>query len=145
MKYHFRIYQEEDGSYWSQGIELSRCVTQGENLQELKENLKEVLTLYLDEPQGSNMTFPLPDETIVENDLILSISVDSKIAFPILMKNFRLQNRLTQQEAQHRIGLANRNSYARLENPGNSTLETLDKVLQAFPDFPIDRCFSVRV
>ncbi|MBI9096001.1 MAG: helix-turn-helix transcriptional regulator [Sphaerochaeta sp.] len=120
-------------------------MTQGETLQELKEHLKDVLNLYLDEPKGSHVTFPLPDESIEENDSIISIPVDSKIAFPLMMKNFRLQNKLTQEQAQRIIGLANRNSYVRLENTGNPTLETLDKVVQAFPDFPIAKCFSARV
>jgi predicted RNase H-like HicB family nuclease/DNA-binding XRE family transcriptional regulator len=145
MKYHFKIHKEENGSYWSEGIELPRCVTHGETLQALKEYLKDVLHLYLDEPQGSNVTFPLPDESIEESDSILSISVDSRIAFPIIMKNFRLQKKLTQEQAQLTIGLANRNSYVRLENTGNPKIDTLDKVVRAFPDFPIDKCFSVHV
>ncbi|MGB4405709.1 MAG: type II toxin-antitoxin system HicB family antitoxin [Sphaerochaeta sp.] len=145
MKYHFRIHQDENGGYWAEGIELPRCVTQGDTLQALTAYLKDVLNLYLDEPQGSNVTFPLPDESIEENDSIVSIPVDSRIAVSIMMKNFRLQKKLTQEQAQHIIGLANKNSYVRLENTGNPTLETLDKVVRAFPDFPIDRCFSVRV
>ena len=145
MKYHFVIHTEENGRYWAEGIELPRCVTQGETLQELKENLREVLNLYLDEPQGSNVTFPLPDESIEENEFIVAIPVDSGIAFSILMKNFRLQKKLTQEQAQRIIGLTNRNSYVRLENIGNPKIETLDKVVQAFPDFPINKCFSTRV
>ena len=144
MKYHFKIHKEEDDRYWSEGIELSRCVTQADTLLELKKNLKDVLDLYLDEPQGSNVIFPLPDESIEESDSIVSISVDSKIAFPIIMKNFRLQKKLTQKEAQQVIGLSNRNSYVRLEKPGNPGSETLDKVVRAFPDFPIGKCFSSR-
>ena len=145
MKYHFRIHQDENGGYWAEGIELPRCATQGDTLVELKEYLHDVLHLYLDEPQGSNVTFPLPDEAIEESDSIVAISVDSKVAVSIMMKNFRLQKKLTQEQAQKKIGLANRNSYVRLENTGNPTLETLDKVVQAFPDFPIARCFSARV
>ncbi len=104
-----------------------------------------MLQLYLDEPQGSNVTFPLPDESIGESDFIVSISVDSRIAFPIIMKNFRLQKKLTQKEAQRTIGFTSQNSYVRLENPGNPGLETLDKFVKAFPDFPIDKCFSISV
>ncbi|MCP4160442.1 MAG: type II toxin-antitoxin system HicB family antitoxin [Deltaproteobacteria bacterium] len=145
MKYHFKIHQEEDGRYWSEGIELPHCVTQGDSIHELKMHLKDALDLYLDEPQGSNVTFPLPDESINDSDSIISIPVDCRLAFPIIMKNFRLQKKLTQEEAQHSIGLANRNSYVRLENPGNPKIETLDKVVRAFPDFPIGKCFSARV
>ncbi len=145
MKYHFRIHQDENFEYWAEGIELPRCVTHGDTLVELTEYQKDVLNLYLDEPQGSNVTFPLPDESIEENDTIVSIPVDSRIAISIMMKNFRLQKKLTQEQAQHVIGLANRNRYVRLENAGNPTLETLDKVVRAFPDFPIARCFSTRV
>ncbi|MCK5199758.1 MAG: type II toxin-antitoxin system HicB family antitoxin, partial [Spirochaetales bacterium] len=100
MKYHFKIHKEEDGRYWSEGIELPHCVTQADTLQELEQYLKDVLDLYLDEPQGSNVIFPLPDEYVEESDSIVSVSVDSRIAFPIIMKNFRLQKKLTQKEAQ---------------------------------------------
>jgi len=76
MKYHFTLHKEEDGRYWAEGIELPRCVTQGDTLQEVTENLKDVLNLYLDEPQGSNVTFPLPNESIEESDCIVSVPVD---------------------------------------------------------------------
>ena len=63
MNCHCKIHKEENGGYWSEGIELPRCVTQGETFQELPEYLKDVLNLYLDEPQGSHVTFPLSDDS----------------------------------------------------------------------------------
>ena len=47
----------------SEGIELPRCVAQGETFLELPEYLKDVLNLYLDELQGSHITFPLFDDS----------------------------------------------------------------------------------
>jgi len=46
MKYHFRVHKEEDG-YSAQCIELEGCITQGDSQEELFENMKEVLNLYV--------------------------------------------------------------------------------------------------
>ena len=67
MHYHFKLYKEQVG-YWAQCIELSGCQSQGNTLEELKINLEEALSLYLNEPGSSNVIFPLPDQTIAGND-----------------------------------------------------------------------------
>ncbi len=49
MKYHFQIHKENKG-FWAECIELKGCVTQGDTLEELCDNIEEALTLYLEEP-----------------------------------------------------------------------------------------------
>lgn len=141
MKYHFNVYME-DNRYWADGIELPECQTQADSKKELVEQLLDVLNLYLDEPAGTNMVFPLPDYSLESKSEVLSISVDSKIAFSLLMRQYRISHRMSQKQAMESMGLRSRNSYARLEVKCNPSFETVNKVRQAFPDFPIFECFS---
>ena len=62
MHYHFKVNKETNG-YWAQCIELDGCITQADTLDELKANMEEVLNLYLDEPNTSDMIFSLPNQT----------------------------------------------------------------------------------
>jgi len=109
-------------------------------------NLNEVLDLYLDEPAGSNYVFPLPDNSLESNDEYISVEVDETIAFSMLLRQQRLEHRMTQKDVQNAMGLKNRNSYARLEGKGNPTLSTIRKILKVFPEFPLYEVlpFSVR-
>jgi predicted RNase H-like HicB family nuclease len=42
MTYHFEVHKEENG-YWGECKELDSCVSEGENMEELKANLQEAL------------------------------------------------------------------------------------------------------
>ena len=139
MKYHFRVYEEE-GGYWGECLEIESCHSQGNTLPELKNMLKEALDLTLDEPAGSNMVFPMPDSKYDDNEDLLSILVDNSIAFALLVRQNRISKRMTQAEAQNAMGLPNRTSYTRLEAKGNPTFSTIEKLLNAFPDFPLGEC-----
>lgn len=142
MKFHYKVHKGEDGSYWAEGLELEGCDTQGNSLEELQLNLKEAQDLYLNEPVGTNMIFPLPDYSLESSPDTLAIEVDSRIAFALLVRQYRISHRLTQEQAQKAMGLPNRTSYARLESKGNPSLLTIDKIVKAFPDFPVQECFS---
>ena len=141
MYYHFKIYEENSG-FWAECIELNGCNSEGDTLAELKENLNEALYLYLDEPPGTNMTFPLPDDSVSETDDIISIPVDPKQALSILLRSYRISKRMTQASFQDKLGMKNRNSYVRLEQNSNPSLETLNLLKTTFTDFPIDKVFS---
>lgn len=47
-KYHFEIHKEESG-FWAQCVEFPGCVTQGKTEDELRENIEEALSLFLEE------------------------------------------------------------------------------------------------
>ncbi len=141
MKYHFQVHEDTDG-LWAECVELEGCRSQGDTFEELKENLSEALNLYLDEPAGSNMLFPLPDAALDGKQEIVPIEVDPTIAFAMLVRHYRITHRMTQKEAQEALGLPNRTSYARLEKKGNPRLDTIEKVVKAFPDFPLHQCFN---
>jgi predicted RNase H-like HicB family nuclease len=47
MKIQAIIHEAEEGGYWAEVPVLPGCVTEGETIEELKSNLKEVIELYL--------------------------------------------------------------------------------------------------
>jgi antitoxin HicB len=141
MRYHFKVHHNSDG-LWAECIELEGCRSEGDTMEELQQNLHEALNLYLDEPAGSNMLFPFPDPALENRDEVISIQVDSNIAFALLVRQYRVKHRMTQKEAQEALGLPNRTSYTRLEKKGNPRLDTIEKIIKAFPDFPLHECFN---
>ena len=142
MYYHFKIYEENSG-FWAECIELDGCNSEGDTLPELKKNLNEALSLYLDEPPGTNMTFPLPDDSVFKTADLISIPVDPKQALSILLRSYRISKRMTQASFQEKLGMKNRNSYVRLEQNSNPSLETLNLIKTTFIDFPMEKVFSV--
>ncbi|QUS59963.1 type II toxin-antitoxin system HicB family antitoxin [Synechocystis sp. PCC 7339] len=43
------IHEAEEGGYWAEVPIFSGCYTQGETIEEVMENLKEVISLYVDD------------------------------------------------------------------------------------------------
>ena len=141
MKYHFKVHGGEAG-YWAECLELAGCASEGETIEELKDNLSEALNGILDEPAGSNMVFPMPDEKHMNADNVIEVSVEPTIAFSLLVRQTRIAHRMSQTEAQEAMGFKSRNSYARLERRANPSLDTIVKVKKVFPDIPIEECFA---
>ncbi len=47
MKIQAVIHEAEEGGYWAEVPALPGCVTEGDTIEELQENLKEAIELYL--------------------------------------------------------------------------------------------------
>jgi predicted RNase H-like HicB family nuclease/DNA-binding XRE family transcriptional regulator len=138
MKYHFRVRKEEDG-YSAQCIELEGCITQGDSMEELFENMKEALNLYVQEPAESTDLAALPDNSIRKSKNVVEVSVDSEIAFSFLVRYHRIQHGMTQHQVAKKLGFENINSYQRLERKKcNPNLKTMSKIKAIFPEFSLD-------
>ena len=138
MKYHFKVHKEGNG-FWAECIELSGCFTEGDSIEELRENMHEALNLYIDEPQDSKKLAPLPDDSILPSRSIFEVSVDPSIAFAFMVRYNRIQHGLTQRQAAHKLGFENVYSYQRLEHKNcNPTLKILFQLKKIFPDFSVD-------
>lgn len=135
MYYHFRVHEEDNG-YWAECVELPGCTTQADSTEELVVNAIEALNLYLDEPEGSSLTFPLPQN--LKNANILSVPVDPQIALSILLRKYREEYHYTQKEVAKKLGMKNTYSYQRLERRSNPNLSTLKKLKHVFPDLSVD-------
>lgn len=138
MKYHFKIYKEDDG-FWAECIELKGCVTQADTLEELCDNIEEVLNLYLEEPTDSKYLAPLPDPSIKLTKNVVEVPVDPEVAFAFMVRYFRIKEGLTQQQVAERMGYDKVYSYQRLESKRcNPSLKTISRLKEVFPDFSID-------
>ncbi|RPJ09911.1 MAG: type II toxin-antitoxin system HicB family antitoxin [Spirochaetaceae bacterium] len=139
MIYHFRIHNDIDG-FWAECIELPGCMTQADSLKKLHINSKEVLDLYLDEPENSRIVFPLPDESIEESDAVIGVKADSAVAFAFYLRMIRLNHKLTQRDAAKMLHFKNLYSYQRLESSkkANPELKTLEKIREVFPEFDLN-------
>lgn len=136
MKYHFKIHKEGKG-YWAECLELKGCVTQGDDLEDLKRNMKEVLDLYLDEPADSRAFFPLPKKRTPGRNVI-EVAVHPQIALAVLLRRERLKKKWTQTAVADLLGMP-LYSYQRLENSktANPEWKTLTKLLRLFPELDI--------
>lgn len=138
MLYHFKIHKEIDG-YWAECLELDGCQTQADTVSELKTNMEEVLNLYLSEPQGSKLIFPMPLKKSPSGTNIAKVPVEPSVAFSYLMRKTRLQKKLTLKEMAKILNYKNINTYAKLERAktANPELKTIAKIKHTFSDFPI--------
>lgn len=48
MKYKVIIHEAEEGGYWAEVPSLPGCFSQGESLEEVKDNIKEAIEVYLE-------------------------------------------------------------------------------------------------
>jgi DNA-binding XRE family transcriptional regulator len=101
----------------------------------------EALDVYLYEPEGQERGLPLPDEALDGKKNIIKIQADPKKAFAILLRNYRLNSRLTQKQAAEMLGMKNLYSYQRLEKASNPTLTIINKVHAAFPGIKLEYLF----
>jgi predicted RNase H-like HicB family nuclease len=140
MKYHFRVHKE-DGGLWAECVELPGCVTQGDSRADLETNAQEALALYLDEPTDSILEIPLPEDVIQKKD-IFSVAVSPETAFGIVLRHYRLANKISQTEMARRLGMNHVYSYQRLERKPNPTLGIIKKIKDVLPEFPLERVLS---
>ena len=140
MHYHFKIHKEGKG-YWAECIELEGCFTQADNLTELRENLIEALNSHLSEPVESDYIFPEPRNNIRME--VEAVKVKPEVAFPILLRNMRLNKKMKQHEYRKVLGFKNVYQYQRLERIGaaNPSLKMISLVKEKFPDFAIEKVF----
>lgn len=142
MKYHFKIHQESKG-FWAECIELKGCVTEGDTIEELCDNMQVALNLYLEEPIDSKEVAPLPQKIAVSNSIV-EVPVCPQIAFAFLVRYYRHKQGLTQKQAAKKMGFEKMYSYQRLESGRcNPSLKTMSKIKEVFPDFSFDMAIGI--
>jgi len=136
VTYHFKVHEEGNG-YWAECVELLGCLTQADSMEQMRKNAEEALNLYLEEPEESSLSFPLP-----KNDLkgknIIEVPVQPGVALSVLLRKYRDDHHFTQKDIAQRLGMKNLYSYQRLERRSNPSLQTLHKLKQVFPDLSVD-------
>lgn len=138
MKYHFRIRKEKIG-YSAQCIELKGCITQGDSMKELRENMEEALNLYVREPADSEDLAALPKDSMRKSKNVVEVALDPQVAFPFLVRYYRIKHGMTQKEVADRLGFDGIYSYQRLEAQRcNPTLKSMSMIKKVFPEFSVD-------
>jgi antitoxin HicB len=142
MKYHFKVHKEAK-YYWAQCLELEGCITQAKDLEELSDNMREALNLYVQESEDSKDLAALPDESIRKSKNIVEVALDPEIAFSFMVRYYRIKHGMTQKEAAKEMGFDTIYSYQRLEAKRcNPSLKIISKIKKIFPDFSIDYAVS---
>ena len=138
MLYHFKVHKEK-GGFWAQCFELPGCVTQGDTMEELQENMQDALNLYVSESSDSEELATLPDDSIKITRNIVKVALDPHVAFAFLVKYFRIKYGLTQKEAAKKMGFDTLYSYQRLEaKKCNPSLKMIARVKKLYPEFSVD-------
>lgn len=138
MKYHFKITKEKIG-YSARCIELEGCFTEGDTMEELRQNMEEALNMYVEEPEDSKELAMLPKDSIRCSKHVIEVSLDPQIAFSFMVRYCRIKHGLTQQQAAKKMGFPDLYSYQRLEaKKCNPTLKILSKIKKLFPEFSVD-------
>lgn len=141
MKYHFKLKKESEG-YSAACIELAGCRTQGNSLKELKENLEEVLNLFLSENENSTLIFKTPKEAKGKN--IIAVEVDPTVALAMSLRQTRLKQGKTQTQMMEFLNIKNLSNYQRLEDPkkANPEFRTLIALVKKLPQLDLARIIN---
>lgn len=142
MKYHFKVHKEEN-MFWAECLELEGCNTQGKTKEDLFENMKEVLDLYLDEPEDSKKVFPKPNSKLSGRNVV-AVPVDPRISWAVLLRNARLNRGMTQKEAAKALNIKNLYAYQKLESSktANPELATMIRIKKVFPELNLEDILS---
>lgn len=140
MNYHFTVHKEDNG-FWAECCELSGCVAEAENLDELYKECRNALNLYLEEPCDIKVIFPLPDKNL-DNKKLLSVAVEPEIALAVLLRYYRANSKMTQKQVSEMLGMKNVYSYQRLERKSNPTLNIIKKIHLVFPEIRFEYLFQ---
>ena len=100
--------------------------------------LDEALSVYLDEPAGSGVDIPLPQENLRGRDTF-AVELTPEIAFGLVLRHYRMAHKLSQNDMARKLGMQHIYSYQRLERRPNPTLGLIKKIKDALPDFPLER------
>lgn len=143
MKYHFKIHKENEG-LWAYCLELDGCFTQADTRDELYISMHEALNLYLDEPEDSKSSFPLPKKRVKKTPTVVEVTVDSKVAFALLLRHARHEKKFTQSKMAKLLNYSSVFSYQKLESSksANPTLVKVQKLQEVLPNIRLDLLFA---
>jgi antitoxin HicB len=138
MKYHFKIHKSGTG-FWAECLELDGCLTQGDSREHLQLMMEDALSAYLDEPEGSKHIFPMPEPALKGRNIVTA-TVDTKTAMAMVLRQSRLQMKLTQRQVADKLGMKHIFQYQKLESgrTANPELATLAKLKTVFPNLSVD-------
>ena len=64
MDYSVIVHEAEEGGYWVEAPALPGCYSQGENLDDALDNVKEAIALYLEALMDDDMRIPMDSDVV---------------------------------------------------------------------------------
>ncbi|MDA8091530.1 MAG: type II toxin-antitoxin system HicB family antitoxin [Nitrospiraceae bacterium] len=124
-------YHMEDKAYLVEFPDLPGCLTEGETMDDAKQNAKEALTGYLASIFERNVRIPEPSD--IKGKSIYHIEPEPEVAVPVILRKLRETRKLTQSDIAKLLGISYQ-AYQRLEKPGksNPTIKTLERLAKVF-------------
>ncbi len=124
-------YSSDDRTYLVEFPDLPGCLTEGDTIEEAKQNAREALTGYL--ASVFERGLKIPDPSLLRRKNICHIEPEPEVAIPILLRKLRETRKLTQGDIAKVLGISYQ-AYQRLEKPGksNPTLKTLERLAKVF-------------
>ena len=124
-------YIKEEKCYLVNFPDLPGCLTEGNDIEDAKQNAKDALTGYLASIFARNFKIPEPSRQKGKN--IYMIEPEPEVSVPIILRKLREKKNLTQGDIAKVLGISYQ-AYQRLEKPGksNPTLKTLERLAKVF-------------
>ena len=132
IQYQLKIHKE-GGTYWGEFQDLPGCFTQGDNKDELFENAREALSLYLEDARDPKWEVPKPKKRAGKQYVWISPFED--VAIPLMIRQARIKKGIGQRQLAKLLDL-NVQQIQRLETPGksNPTVKTLSAISRALQE-----------
>ena len=132
IQYQVKLH-EEDGGYWAEFPDLPGCFTQGDSREEVLENAREALSLWLEEARDPDWEVPVPKARRGKRHVWVTPYED--VSIPLMLRQARQRKGLSQRELAKKLGMSVQ-QLQKLECPGksNPTVRTLAVVSEALDE-----------
>lgn len=124
--------KEDDGKYYLvQFPDLEGCITEGDTIEEAKNNAKDALTGYLESIDLRSIKIPTPSK--MKGKEIFYIEPEKNVEFAIILKLLRQKKGLSQKAIAKQLEISFQ-AYQKYENPvkANPTLKKIIKLEKIF-------------
>ena len=130
LKYPGLIHKDPDG-LWVEFPDFPEISgTQGDDMKDLIMNGEECLAGYLEYLLEEDMEVPEP--SVIQGEGIIEIEINPEVAVPVLLKQERKKQGLTQMEVSEKLGMKSYRTIQNVErNKRSPTLKTLSRIAKA--------------
>jgi len=132
IEYQAKLHKEGSG-YWVEFPDLAGCFTQGDSRDEVLENAREALSLWLEEARDPQWKIPVPKAR--RGKQYVWVAPYESVSIPLMIRQARQRKGLSQRELAKRLGMSVQ-QLQKLECPGksNPTMRTLAAVSLALDE-----------
>jgi predicted RNase H-like HicB family nuclease/DNA-binding XRE family transcriptional regulator len=132
IRYQIKVHKE-DGSYWGEFPDLPGCFTIGDTKEELLDQARDALSLYLEEARDPQ--WKIPESRSRAGKSYEWVTPYEDVAIPLMIRQARLKKGIGQRQLAKLLGMSVQ-QIQRLEMPGksNPTVKTLSAISRALDE-----------